>query len=105
MFAIHGIPMTIVSDNKPPFASMEFKLFMNANGVNHCRVPPYHSSSNGAAENLVRSIKRFLEKADKNASMQTRISRFLASYRNTPHTVTGRTATETLLGRSPCTRL
>jgi len=73
MFAIHGIPMTIVSDNG---ASMEFKHFMNANGVNHCRVPPYHSSSNGAAKNLVRSVKRLLEKADKSASMQTRISRF-----------------------------
>ena len=76
MFAIHGIPMTIVSDNGPPFASMEFKQFMNANGVNHRRVPPYHPSSNGAVENLVRSVKRFLEKADKSASMQTRISRF-----------------------------
>ena len=105
MFAIHGIPMTIVSDNGPPFASMEFKQFMNANGVNHRRVPPYHPSSNGAAENLVRSVKRFLEKADKSASMQTRISRFLASYRNTPHTVTGRTPAEILLGRSPRTRL
>ena len=105
MFAIHGIPMTIVSDNGPPFPSMEFKQFVSANGVNHRRVPPYHPSSNGAAENLVRSVKRFLEKADKSASMQTRISRFLASYRNTPHTVTGRTPVEILLGRSPRTRL
>ena len=50
--------------------------------------------------------KKFLEKADKSASIQTKISRFqLASYRNTPHTVTGRTPTEILLGRSPRTCL
>ena len=101
-FATHGTPITIVSDNGPPFASAEFKQFMDANGVNHCRVPPYHPSSNGAAENLV---KKFLEKADKSASIQTKISRFLASYRNTPHTVTGRAPAEILLGRSPRTRL
>ena len=105
MFATHGIPITIVSDNGPPFASVEFKQFMDANGVNHRRVPPYHPSSNGAAENLVKSVKKFLEKADKSSSIQTKISRFLASYRNTPHTVTGRTPAEILLGRSPRTRL
>ena len=64
MFATHGIPITIVSDNGPPFASAEFKEFMDANGVNHCRVPPYHPSSNGAAENLVKSVKKSLEKAE-----------------------------------------
>ena len=105
MFATHGIPITNVSDNGPPFASAEFKQFMDANGVKHCRVPPYHPSSNGAAENLVKSVKKFLEKADKSTSIQTQISKFLASYRNTPHSVTGRTPAEILLGRSPRTRL
>ena len=105
MFATHGIPMTIVSDNGPPFASMEFKQFMNGNGVNHRRVPPYHPSSNGAGENLVRPVKGILEKADKSGSMDTKISKFLASYCNTPLTVTGRTPAEMLLGRSPRTRL
>ena len=105
MFATHGIPITIVSDNGPPFASAEFKQFMDANGVKHRRVPPYHPSSNGAAENLVKSVKKFLEKADKSTSIQTQISKFLASYHNTPHSVTGRTPAEILLGRSPRTRL
>ena len=63
MFATHGIPITIVSDNGPPFASVEFKQFMDANGMNHRRVPPYHPSSNGAAENLVKISKEVLRES------------------------------------------
>lgn len=105
MFATHGLPITIVSDNGPPFMSAEFKQFMDANGVNHRRVPPYHPSSNGAAENLVKSVKRALQKSTSSESIGTKVSRFLASYRNTPHSITGRTPAEILLGRSPRTRL
>ena len=56
MFATHGLPNTVVSDNGRPFTSAEFKQFMDANGVNHRHVPPYHPSSIGAAENLVKSV-------------------------------------------------
>ena len=46
-----------------------------------------------------------LQKAPKSDSMETRISQFLASYRSTPHSVTGRTPAEIILGRLPRTRL
>ena len=65
MFATHGLPNTFVSDNGPSFTSAEFKQFMDANGVNQRHVPPYHPSSNEAAENLVKSVKKFLQKAEK----------------------------------------
>ena len=37
--------------------------------------------------------------------METKVAKFLASYIFTPHTVTGRTPAEILLGRLPRTRL
>ena len=105
IFAIHGLPITLVSDNGSPFQSEEFKSFVEANGIVHHRVPPYHPASNGAAENLVKSVKRSLEKSKSSYSLESKIAGFLSSYRNTPHTVTGRTPAEVLLGRAPRTRL
>ena len=105
IFAIHGLPVTIVSDNGPPFPSSEFDSFMKAHGIIHCRVPPYHPLSNGLAENMVKTLKQALNKSTKSDTMETKIAKFLTSYRNTPHSVMGRTPAEVLLGRSPRTRL
>ena len=62
VFATHGLPVTLVSDNGTPFSSSMFKEFMNHNGIVHRRVPPYHLSSNGLAENMVKSLKQALQK-------------------------------------------
>ena len=105
IFAAHGLPVTIVSDNGPPFSSTDFEKFVKANGIIHRRVPPYHPSSNGLAENMVKSLKQALSKASTSESIETKIAKFLASYRNTPHSITGRTPAKVLLGRSPRTRL
>ena len=104
-FAAHGLPVTLVSDNGASFSSKNFEDFMKANGIIHCRVPPYHLSSNRLAENMVKSLKQSLSKANKNDSIEIKIARFLASYRNTPRSITGRTPAEVLLGQSPRTRL
>ncbi len=53
MFATHGLPEQIVSDNGPQFVSSEFAEFMKQNGVKHVRSAPYHPSTNGLAERFV----------------------------------------------------
>ena len=50
MFATHGIPQKIVSDNGITFTSQEFKTFMTQNGVLHITSALYHLSTNGLAE-------------------------------------------------------
>ena len=35
IFATHGLPITLVSDNGPPFTSVKFAAFMTGNGILH----------------------------------------------------------------------
>ena len=53
MFATHGLPKTLVTDNRTQFMSIEFESFMKKNGIRHIRWSPYHPSSNGLAERAV----------------------------------------------------
>jgi len=103
-FVTQWLPITLLSDNGPPFSSIEFKKFMKGNGITYCRVPPYHPSSNGLAENMVKSLNKHCIKQTRVIHLK-QIAKFLASYRNTPHSVTGRILAEILLGWSPRTRL
>ena len=107
MFACHGLPTTLVSDNGSPFQSAEFHMFMIANGILHRRVPPYHLASNSLAENMVKTIIHALSKVKitKDATIVTHIARFLATYRNTHRATTSRTPAELLFNRSPRTCL
>ena len=105
VFATHGLSIIVVSDNGPPFTSAQFDAFMKGNGILHKRVSPYHPSSNGLAENFVKTVKQALDKGDKLLSMESKIAKFLAFYRNTPHVTTGKTPAELLLRRLPRTRL
>ena len=107
MFATHRLSATLVSNNGPPFTSAEFEKFMNANGIAHRHIPPYHPSSNGLVKNMVCTVKQALSKCkiSANATLETYIARFLASYRNTRHPMTSRTPPELLLCRTPQTQL
>ena len=91
IFATHGLPVLVVSDNSPCFSSQEFKMFMKNNWIWHIFTVPYHPSSNGQVERSVRTFKEAMKKmeADRKATLETKVSRFLFTYRTTPNTATG----------------
>ena len=62
MFATHGLPRTVVSNNGSVFTSSEFETFLQKNGVHHIRTAPYHPASNGLAEEAVQTLKEGLKK-------------------------------------------
>ena len=98
MFATHGLPRVVVSDNGPGFQSEEFNTFLKSNGVRHIYSAPYHPSSNGQAERFVRTFKESL-KVLKEGDVDMKLSRFLLRYRITPQTTTGQSPSELLLRR------
>lgn len=92
VFATFGLPKTVFSDNGPPFISKQLEMFFQINGIDHITSPPYHPMSNGEAENMVKTFKNAIKAAmedhrNDNSPLETVISRFLLTYRNTPHTV------------------
>ncbi|XP_033992114.1 uncharacterized protein K02A2.6-like [Trematomus bernacchii] len=97
-FSVFGLPKMLVSDNGTCFTSAEFETFMKQNGIRHVRSAPFHPSSNGLAERAVQTFKGGMKKM-KGETLQTRLSRFLFSYRITPHATTGVSPAELMMSR------
>ena len=85
MFAAHGLPQQLVSDNGPQFISEEFATFMKSNGIKYIRCSTYHPASNGVLERLVQTFKKAM-KASTGTSFA--LVSFLLSYCTTPHSTT-----------------
>jgi transposase InsO family protein len=111
-FARYGLPLMLVSDNGPQFTASEFKDFLQRNGVKHTLTPPYHPSSNGAAERSVQIVKNGLKKhllgeqrqVEPKLSTQHQLDNFFLTNRSTPQTITGRSPAELFLKREIRTR-
>ena len=100
IFATHGIPELLVSDNGSVFMSAEFKNFTQQNGIRHTTSAPYHPATNGLVERAVQTFKSFIKKTP-DGNLQDRLSQFLSRNRLTPHNTTGISPAELLLGRRP----
>ena len=104
IFATHGLSSTMVSHNGSVFTSEEFSTYLNHNGIHHIRITPYHPASNGQVERAVQIFKESIKRST-TGSLETRVNRFLFHYRTTPHTTTGVTPAELLMGRRLHTHL
>ena len=58
VFAIHGIPEQLVSDNVTFFTSHDFKTFLQENSIQHSYTAPYHPSSNELVERAIQGIAK-----------------------------------------------
>ena len=77
IFARHGIPEVVVSDNGPQFHAETYKQFAKDYYFKHVTSSPYYPQGNGEAERAVGTIKRLLEK-EKDPYLA------LLAYRSTP---------------------
>lgn len=104
LFATHGLPEVLVTDNGRNFTSAEFAEFCKRNCVRHVRTAPYHPASNGLAERAVQVVKEGIKKM-KSGDLTVKCARFLFHYRNTPHSTTGQRPSELMFHRHVRTHL
>ena len=99
LFATHGIPEVVVSDNGTTFTSAEFSQFMTKNGIRHVKIAPHHPSSNGLAERAVKTFKEGMKKciSSSSESIECCLARILFQY--IPHSTTGVSPSELVFGR------
>jgi transposase InsO family protein len=97
-FVRFGIPEQIVSDNGRQFTSHEFQEFCTGNGIKHTTSSVYHPRSNGEAERFVKTFKDAMSKGPRH-DWELTLTRFLFTYRITPHATTGSAPCELLQGR------
>ena len=63
IFARHGIPEKLVSDNGPQFSAQEFARFANEWDFSHITSSPNYPQSNGLVEKSVHIAKQLLKKS------------------------------------------
>ena len=95
IFARHGIPQTVLSDNGPQYSSDQFATFSQQYGFTHITSSPKYPQANGEAERAVRTIKELLKK---NQCQNGDMYLALLAYRSTP-IANGYSPSELLMGR------
>ena len=106
IFATHGVPTIVRSDNGPPFTSHEFESYMAEIGAKHKKITPLWPQANSEAENFMKPLTKTIraahtEKKDWKKELYT----FLLNYRATPHSTTGFPPSELLFNRLIRTKL
>ena len=91
IFAAHGYPEEVVSDQGPPFNSDTWRTFLKKKGIRHRCSSPTFPQSNGMAESAIKVAKRILRQDDPRKA--------LLAYRCTPHSSTGFTPSQLFCGR------
>ena len=63
VFAEHGIPETLVSDNGPQYNSQELAAFCKQWGIDHMTSSPLYPQGNGFIERSVQTVKNAFTKS------------------------------------------
>ena len=64
IFARHGVPEVVVSDNGPQYRAEKYQQFTKDYSFTHVTSSPYYPQGNGDADRAVGTIKRLLEKEE-----------------------------------------
>ena len=106
MFARHGLPESLKSDNGPQFIAAEFAEYMEQQGIRHHRVTAKWPQANGEVERQNSSLLKRLQIAHaEKGNWRRQLTTYLAAYRGLSHPTTGVSPAELLFYRKMLTKL
>ena len=90
IFAEFGVPVSLKTDNGPPFNSHEFKTYASITGFRHRRITPLWPQANAETERFMYTIKKSIKTVlNKGWSWKQELFKFLLDYQTTPHCTSG----------------
>lgn len=107
IFSRFGLCDIIVCDNGTQFISAKFQNFAKISGIKIVFTAPGHPSTNGQAENFVKTVKKSLIanlQQNKACNFDVMLNRFLFDYRITKHCITGEAPAKLMFNRELKTR-
>ena len=106
IFAEFGVPVSLKTDNGPPFNSHEFKTYASITGFRHRRITPLWPQTNAETESFMRTVKKSIKTAlNKGRSLKQELFKFQLDYRTIPYCTTGVPPAIILFGRTIKNRL
>ena len=100
IFARHGVPVKLTSDNGSPFQGDEFKRYMQQLGIEHHHSTPLWPQGNSEVEAFNKPLSKAIKAAHvENRPWQQELSKFLLNYRSTPHSTTNIPPSQLLYNR------
>jgi transposase InsO family protein len=101
IFCRLGYPKSITADNGRQFISNEFKSYCKENNIELNSTIPYWPQQNGEVERQNRSVlKRLKISHSLKLNWKQELKKYLMMYNTSPHSTTGKTPTELLIGRT-----
>lgn len=101
IFVRLGYPVTMTLDNARQFVSSEFEEYCAGSGIRLNKTTPYWPAANGEVERQNRSLlKRLRISHAQGQDWKKGVRAFLLMYNTSPHSTTGKTPTELLMGRT-----
>jgi len=106
IFAVHGLPISLKTDNAPNFTSGEFEQYLRDCAVDHHTSIPLWPQSNGEVERQNRTLLKYMKIVhSQGKNLKKELHKFLLAYRTTPHSTTGIAPAEMLFRRKIRTKL
>lgn len=82
IFAVHGKPSKLLTDNGPQFKSHQFHQFADEWQIKHETTSPYHHQANGKVERANQTVRHMLQKVN---GKKTELYYGLLQLNNTPN--------------------